>query len=101
TTEGGDEVKIFTSSAVNEANGQTTDDDDIDVDGIDDRLSPVVVEPASPVKTTTDTLNSDTPPSIHPSFPNGYGGLFPYFPMLPYFNGYPPQTPTSTNNSTT
>ena len=41
--EGNDEVKVFSASTMK----KNEPDDDIDVDGIEDRLSPVVVEPVS------------------------------------------------------
>jgi hypothetical protein len=41
--EGNDEVKVFSASTIK----KTEPDDDIDVDGIEDRLSPVVEEPVS------------------------------------------------------
>ncbi|CAF2492124.1 unnamed protein product [Rotaria sp. Silwood2] len=62
-----DEVKIYSASTIkkNEA------DDDIDVDGIEDRLSPVVEEPTSPNK--NDAFNSSisglyTSPFLYPYF---------------------------------
>ena len=41
--DGTDEVKVFSASTIKKAEP----DDDIDVDGIEDRLSPVVEEPVS------------------------------------------------------
>jgi hypothetical protein len=41
--EGTDEVKVFSASTIK----KIEPDDDIDVDGIEDRLSPVVEEPVS------------------------------------------------------
>lgn len=41
--EGNDEVKVFSASTLK----KNEPEDDIDVDGIEDRLSPVVVEPVS------------------------------------------------------
>ena len=41
--DGNDEVKVFSASTIK----KNEPDDDIDVDGIDDRLSPVVEEPVS------------------------------------------------------
>lgn len=41
--EGNDEVKVFSASTLK----KHEPDDDIDVDGIEDRLSPVIVEPVS------------------------------------------------------
>ena len=41
--EGNDEVKVFSASTIK----KNEPDDDIDVDGIEDRLSPVVEEPVS------------------------------------------------------
>jgi hypothetical protein len=43
--EGTDEVKIFSASTIK----KNEPDDDIDVDGIEDRLSPVVEEPVSSI----------------------------------------------------
>lgn len=42
--EGNDEVKVFSVSTIK----KHEPDDDVDVDGIEDRLSPVVEEPVSP-----------------------------------------------------
>jgi hypothetical protein len=41
--DGNDEVKVFSASTII----KNEPDDDIDVDGIEDRLSPVVEEPVS------------------------------------------------------
>jgi hypothetical protein len=41
--DGNDEIKIFSASTIK----KNEPDDDIDVDGIEDRLSPVVEEPVS------------------------------------------------------
>jgi hypothetical protein len=41
--DGNDEVKVFSASTIK----KNEPDDDIDVDGIEDRLSPVVEEPVS------------------------------------------------------
>jgi len=93
-----DEVKIFTAiKTENDPN-----DDDVDVDGIDDRLSPVVVEPTSPLKQASELLNGSL-------FANGgYGAPFfhPYFhPMFQsYFNAAAQaaqQAATSNGTSTT
>jgi hypothetical protein len=43
--DGNDEVKIFSASTIK----KNEPDDDIDVDGIEDRLSPVVEEPVSSI----------------------------------------------------
>ena len=44
--DGTDEVKVFSASTIKKIEA----DDDIDVDGIEDRLSPVVEEPVSSIR---------------------------------------------------
>lgn len=65
--DGTDEVKVFSASTIK----KNEPDDDIDVDGIEDRLSPVVEEPTSPNK--NDALNGGisslyTSPFLYPYF---------------------------------
>ncbi|CAF3948277.1 unnamed protein product [Rotaria magnacalcarata] len=107
--DGTDEVKIFSASSIDKHES----DDDVD---IEDRLSPVVEEPASPSK--TDTLNNNIPglyaspflyPYFHPYFMaataqmnsstdklslngqmNSLFGATPSFPGMPFFPFYPP-----------
>ncbi|CAF2040532.1 unnamed protein product [Rotaria magnacalcarata] len=72
--DGNDEVKVFSASTIK----KNEPDDDIDVDGIEDRLSPVVEEPTSPNK--NDTFNS----SISGLYASPF--LYPYF--HPMFHPY-------------
>ncbi|CAF0921752.1 unnamed protein product [Rotaria sp. Silwood1] len=65
--DGNDEIKIYSASTIK----KNEPDDDIDIDGIEDRLSPVVEEPTSPNK--NDAFNSSisglyTSPFLYPYF---------------------------------
>ncbi|CAF1462904.1 unnamed protein product [Adineta steineri] len=65
--DGTDEIKIFSASTIK----KNDPDDDIDVDGIEDRLSPVIETPTSPDK--NDPLHSSisglyTSPFLYPYF---------------------------------
>lgn len=65
TEDGTDEVKVFSAST----NLKKEIEDDVDVDGIEDRLSPVVEEPVSPTKAEPSTIpNLYPPPFLYPYF---------------------------------
>lgn len=85
TEDPSDEVRIYSASTLL----KTEVEDDVDVDGIEDRLSPVVEEPSSPTK--PDSSATNVPGLYPPAF------LYPYFhPMWnPYLMAAAAQSQTS------